>query len=196
MFFLEKIVYQKALNPNNLLFFVNLIYINDKYINLYVVYSDEQILFYRIAEWERTNKYRFKRIIDLALEDKEYDFYLFQHGEESRIEILSINALNEFEKLIPHKIDRHDHGNGVAIGNIIRGSFITDETSKEYNEMRKEVIKSIGTNNISQYIPLILDSVDEWTLNVKRNESINLSYEISKVVFSIITKNIIRYRHW
>ena len=102
--------------------------------------------------------------------------------------VLSIEALAEFDRLVPTKIDRFNQIGKFALGNIIRGSLGQSETSKEFLIRRKEAAKAIGINQISKYIPLMLEVVDEWIATVKKDERIDLSLEITKIVFKIITK--------
>ena len=141
-----------------------------------------------IAKNEKENRFRLRYFIDLALQNKDYDIFIQQLGQVTIVDILSIEGLVEFEKFIPDKIDRHDHGGGFPMGNIIPGSLALNESTKECIERRKEAIKVLGINYISQYIPLMIKSVDDWCKTVKRNEAMDLSLEVSKIVFRIISK--------
>ena len=125
---------------------------------------------------------------DLSLNNQNYDFYISQQGASTIFDVLSTEALNEFEKLVPFKIDRHNHYGINPIGNIVPHSFLLLETTKEWVERRKEAMKSIGINHISRYIPLMIEATDEWAKSVKKNEEIDLSLECSKIIFAVIAK--------
>ena len=124
----------------------------------------------------------------MAIQDNHFDFYVFQQGANTFVNVLSIKALSEFELLLPEKIDRHNQKGGFPVGKIVNGSFAISESTKEFHERRKEASKAIGINHISQYIPLMIETTDEWIKTVKRNEKIDLSFEIMKIVFKFITK--------
>ena len=46
----------------------------------------------------------------------------------------------------------------------------------------------MGINFASQYIPMMIKIVDDWSRDVKFNVSLNLSNEVGKITFRIITK--------
>ena len=125
---------------------------------------------------------------DIAKINKVYDFYVFQQGPHTIVNVLSTEALAEFERLVPTKIDRYNQYGQFPVGNIVRGSLGQSATSKEFLVRRKEAAKAIGINHVSQYIPLMLDVADEWIKTVKKDERIDLTIEITKIVFKIITK--------
>ena len=52
----------------------------------------------------------------------------------------------------------------------------------------KELVKIIGTNHISRYIPLMIDATDKCLKSIKRDEQINISFEVTKIIFRIIAK--------
>ena len=140
-----------------------------------------------VLQNEKENKFRLLYFISLALENKDYDFYLNQIWDMTIINILSEEAMNQFENLIPNHIDRHNHF-GLPVKNILDNSLAVTESTQKCNDRRKEAIKTIGINHISRYIPLMIETVDEWAKNVKRNQKIDLSLEITKIVFKVISK--------
>lgn len=141
-----------------------------------------------VLQNQNANKFRFQFFIDMALQDHKYDFYVFQQGANTFVNVLSIEALSEFELLVPTKIDRHSQKGGFPVGKIVHGSFVISESTKEFQQRRKEAAKAIGINHISKYIPLMLETTDEWIKSVKRNETLDLSFEMMKIVFKFITK--------
>ena len=62
---------------------------------------------------------------------KNYDIFLTQLGKHTIFDIVSTEALVEFESLIPNKIDRDDHIGGSAVGNIGKESLAVTESTKE-----------------------------------------------------------------
>ena len=141
-----------------------------------------------IVQNEKENKHRMRHYVELALKDKDYDLNITQMGDATQIDVLSSKALTEFEKLVPEKIDRHHNGEGFIIGNIIPRSLVVTESTQEWLERRKEEIRAIGINRISQYIPLMIATTDEWAKKVNRNQRIDISLEVSRIVFRVIAK--------
>ena len=105
--------------------------------------------------------------VELALKDKDYDLYITQMRSLTQIDVLSPKALTEFEKFILEKIDIHHNGDGFPTGNILPRSLVVIESTQEWLERRKESIKTIGINRISQYIPMMIATSDEWTVTIK-----------------------------
>lgn len=84
-------------------------------------------------------------------------------------------------------MDRADQADAPA-GLIAPLSFAVIESTANWNERRKYILKIIGINYSSRYIPLMIDIVDNWAKNVKKNELIDLSFEISRITFRIFSK--------
>ena len=141
-----------------------------------------------IVQNEKENKHKMRHYVELALKDKDYDLNITQMGDMTQIDVLSSKALTEFEKLVPEKIDRHHNGDGFPIGNILPRSLVVTESTQEWLERRKEEIKTLGINRISQYIPLMIATTDEWAKTVNRNQRIDISLEVSRIVFRVIAK--------
>ena len=140
-----------------------------------------------IVQNEKVNKFRRCMFIDLGIQQPNIDFYIFQLGEMTLFSLVSTKAWEEFEKLVPDKIDRHDHRE-YSFLDIARGSFAFLPSHTEWNERRKTILKTIGINWASKYIPLMLETTDNWIRDVKKNESINLTVEIQKITFTIMSK--------
>ena len=141
-----------------------------------------------IVQNEKENKHKMIHYVELALKDKDYDLNITQMRSLTQIDVLSPKALTEFEKLVPEKIDRHHNGDGFPTGNILPRSLVVIESTQEWLERRKESIKTIGINRISQYIPMMIATTDEWAKNVNRNQKVDLLQEISRIVFKVIAK--------
>ena len=122
-----------------------------------------------INQNEKDNKNRLLYYSELALQGKDYDVYLAQYGQLTYAEILSWSAFDEFESMVPHKIDRSDHSGGNPFGNIVKGSLGIAESTKECIERRKELIRLIGNNKISKYYRI--DTVNKSEYINKFNSS-------------------------
>ena len=139
-----------------------------------------------IFENENNNRYRRQIFIDLGMQKPHLDFYLFQPGPITLFSLVSIQAFDEFEKLIPHKIDRYNHKK-FSFVDIVRGSFALNQSNEDWNERRKTIMKTIGINYASKFIPLMIQTVDKWLVCVKKNESINITIEMQKITFNIMS---------
>ena len=141
-----------------------------------------------IVQNEKENKHKMIHYVELALKDKDYDLNITQMGDLTQIDVLSPKALTELEKLIPEKIDRHHNGDGFPLGNILPRSLVVTESTQEWLERRSEESRILGINCISQHIPLMIETTDEWAKTVNRNQRINISLEVSRIVIRVITK--------
>ena len=139
-----------------------------------------------IVQNENNNKFRRQIFIDLGMQKPHLDFYIFQPGPITLFSLVSIQAFDEFEKLMPHKIDRHDHREFPFV-DIVEGSFALNQSNEDWDERRKTIMKTIGINYASKFIPLMIQTVDKWLVGVKKNESINITIEMQKITFKIIS---------
>ena len=62
----------------------------------------------RIEGYIKENKYKLQHFIDIPIENPEADLYFSQYGPLTVFEIISPKSQDEFEQLVPNKIDRHD----------------------------------------------------------------------------------------
>ena len=103
------------------------------------------------------------------------------------ITVWSLKSINEFNKLVPEKIDRDDKKDSI-ISTISPNSFGLISSSKDWERRRKLVTKTIGINFASKYIQMMIETVDEWSKNIKLNEKIDFTQELNKITFNIISK--------
>ena len=136
---------------------------------------------------ERENKDRIQAHIDIALNKNNTDIKLVQFGPVILFSLCSPKALNEFEKLIPEKLDRFNH-NKFLVGNIAPNSIILMQSNRRWDKRRKAILKTIGINFVSKYIPMMTKIVDEWIDEVSIGADLDLSFELNKITFRIITK--------
>ena len=95
--------------------------------------------------------------------------------------------MDEFEKLVPLKIDRDDN-EGLPVGNLISGSLGISLSDEKWTQRRKEMGKLIGTSLISQHIPLMIETMDKYIEQSPLDQETNLTELFSKITFEIITK--------
>ena len=62
------------------------------------------------------------------------------------------------------------------------------QSNKRWDERRKAILKTIGINFASKYIPMMIKIVDEWIDEVSIGADLDLSFELNKITFRIITK--------
>ena len=141
----------------------------------------------RIEEYVKENKYKLQHFIDIPIEHPDNDFYINQLGPYTIFEVVSTKSQDEFEQLIPIKIDRHNCI-GFPLSNMGAGAFPLIESNKNWNERRTTVMKTIGINQASKFIPMMIDIADEWIANIKKNEIIDLIIETKRITFRIISK--------
>ena len=86
-----------------------------------------------------------------AKDNVDKDIRIVQFGEKTYFNILSVKGLDEFEKLVPKYIDRHDQID-LPIGNLAPGSITASRTDESWKERRKHLASLIGINQCSKYI--------------------------------------------
>lgn len=136
---------------------------------------------------EKENKFKLQHYVDNAISKPETDIYISQFGSLTLYNMCSPQAFDEFERLVPEKIDRDDQKDGPT-ETVVPLSFALIESTANWNERRKFILKVIGINYASKYIPLMIETVDKWAKSAKKNEFIDLKFEIKKITFGIITR--------
>ena len=143
-----------------------------------------------LAVWnknEAKGKGKFQHFIDESLSEKGYDIRLTQLGPESVIEACSVKALDEFEKLLPSKIDRYHH-RGLPIGYFLKGSLAVQRSTENWSIRRKEMIKKLAINYCSKYIPMMIQMTDKSIQETPINLEIDMVDFFSKITIKVITK--------
>lgn len=139
-----------------------------------------------MIENEQNGKGWYNHWIEEVIEDPEIDFRLLQVTNVSILEFCSLRALDEAEKLIPFKIDRHTH-EFDPIGKLMAGSFVVSKSSEGWEQRRKFIMKQIGLNNCSQYTKLMYDEFDKALKEVKVGQEIDMTDFFSKIAFGIFS---------
>mmetsp|Transcript_30782 Transcript_30782/g.35193 ORF Transcript_30782/g.35193 Transcript_30782/m.35193 type:complete len:88 (-) Transcript_30782:134-397(-) len=83
--------------------------------------------------------------IDTALAYPDADLYVAQLGPFTIFEMCSAKAFEEFEALVPAKIDRHDH-KGLPLERMGAGIFPLIQSHANWSERRKFIMKTLGVN--------------------------------------------------
>ena len=96
-------------------------------------------------------------------------------------------SINELNKMIPEKIDSSESSHAV-LGKIVPKSLGVLPSNKNWDERRKLATKTVGIGFASKYIPLMIQTVDNWAKNVKIGEKIDFTLELNRITFNIITK--------
>ena len=117
-------------------------------------------------------KSKFHYFINEALHNKGYDLRITQLASATMIDVCSVKALDEFEKLVPSKIDRIITKDS-ALDNLIGGSLGASLSDEKWMKRRKEMAKHIGINFCSKHIPMMIKTIDK---NIEASE---LNKEIS-----------------
>ena len=143
--------------------------------------------FWTIHNNLKENKFVFQQFIDIPMSKPDTEFYVSQLGQITVFEITNVQSLDEFEQQVPSKIDRYSH-KGDPLGNLGEGSFGLLETDWQWKERKSTAMRTIGVNQISKFIPMIIESVDEWLSVVKKHERLNLTFEMKRITFKVISK--------
>ena len=138
-------------------------------------------------KYEREDKYRFYFEIENILQNPNIDFNICQSADIFFFDVVSNKAKTEVEALIPHKIDRSDH-EGFFLKELMHNSFGVLPSNKQWDERRKFYIRTLGINFASQYIELMINTVDNWAKNLPADKVLDIGFEMSRVTFRIISK--------
>ena len=108
-------------------------------------------------------------------------------GNRIEIDVASVKAQQEFENLIPTKIDRYIDET-MPVQHIWRDSFGIIQSNKSWNERRKTIMKIIGINFASQYISMMIKTVDDWAKQIPIGKEVDFNFELSGITYTIISK--------
>ena len=125
--------------------------------------------------------------VDAAANGSSIDLRLTQFGSLQRIDACSIKALDELEKLIPHKIDRDNQSNN-AFTRMFNGSFVFQKSSKLYDLRRKYILNILSTNFCSTHIETILNAIDTKIDQIEVGDHVNFNDILKMTSFSIMCK--------
>ena len=135
----------------------------------------------------KEKKGKFHHFIEEALQNKGIDLRVNQLASFSIFDVCSVKALDQFEKLVPSKIDRSVTF-GFPLHNIIGGSLGASFSDEKWTKRRKEMTKHIGINFCSKHIPMMIKTIDKNIEESPLNEEISLTSLLTNTTFDIITK--------
>ena len=95
--------------------------------------------------------------------------------------------MDEFEKLVPSKIDR-DEMKDLPIGNLSGRSIAGIKSDEKWTQRCKEMTKLTGINFCSRHIPTMIETFDKHIGACPINQEIDLTKVFTNVAFEIITK--------
>lgn len=98
-----------------------------------------------VMENKNNNRYVFKDVIDCAKFRPEKDIKLLQFGAISQLCMISIKALDQFDKLIPTKIDRYDCTE-FPLSIAMKNSFMLIGSDDHWKDRRTSFLKLVGLN--------------------------------------------------
>lgn len=140
-----------------------------------------------ILKGRKENKYMLSYMEDIIQKDPNFDIYIAQLGDVINFYISSLKANEEFVKLSPHKIDRKLDGDNIML-KIGGGSFSFNPTGQHWKDRRQSLLKAIGFNHVSRYLPLMIREADRFIDRVEAGVEIDFNNLCQKITFSVIAK--------
>ena len=140
-----------------------------------------------VVQNQKENKSKFHHFIDESLENRQFDLRLLIVGSLVFLDVCSIQALDELERLIPSVIDR-DEMKGLPLGNLIGGSVAGTRSDEKWVRRRKEMAKLIGLGCCSRHVPMMIETMDKYFEEVPLNQEIDITKLFTRITFEIITK--------
>jgi cytochrome P450 len=140
--------------------------------------ENKYVLYYHMETHKRRNN-------DQTKED--FDIRLTVSGKQPYFMLWSVKALEEFKNLMPNKIDRWDYAK-KNFGRMCYDSLDQRPSDNEWKRRRDAIMKTIGLNFASKYIPLMLKKMSKYSGIWKEGEWIDFGKEIKCVTFEIITE--------
>ncbi|CAI2365476.1 unnamed protein product [Moneuplotes crassus] len=127
--------------------------------------------------------YHNRRVIADDLQN--YDMRLRYEGTEPVLLMVSSEAIEEFIKLTPMKIDRYNSNKGLSklAGNTL--SMI--RSKKEYVGRRKLLMNELSLNSSSKYTPIMIDHTLSLIDEFQDGKQINLTPKFAELTHRIFT---------
>lgn len=135
----------------------------------------------------QNKEYQFWDYNDTVINRPHKDMILFQFGTQCNVDLLTIRAVEEFDKLVPESIDRVEYPQG-PIWYGTRGSILQMASTEYWKERRTSSIKLIGINQISCYLITMFQSCDMWLDSWKIDDPINFSSKCKSISFKVISR--------
>lgn len=142
---------------------------------------------YLVAESVKENKYRLWHLMQTALDHPNCNIRIIFSGPKPLYLLYSPQALEEFSKLVPTKIDRFDN-HAKHFGKMAKGAIDQMRSTKNWKQRRDSILHTMGIHLASRYIPLMLDTLETTSQQWIVGEWINLSRELTSLTFDVITQ--------
>ena len=140
-----------------------------------------------MKKWVSKKKAKVQHYINEAIGNTNWDLRLCQFGHNNLIHLVSVEALEEFEKLLPDYVDRDEH-KGRPAANFLPNSFTLRKSDENWKQRRKEIVSSMNINNCSKYIGMMIDIVDSKIDEYSDKGEVDITQMLSKIAFLIIFK--------
>lgn len=134
----------------------------------------------------RENKYVGYYQMEDIMNNPDCDIRLTFSGKQPYFHLTSVSALNDFKSLVPEKIDRWDYAK-KNFGRMSIGSLDQRRSDNNWKQRREAIMKTIGINFASKFIPLMLDKIEKVSNAWEVGEWIEFNEEMRTVTFEIIT---------
>ena len=102
--------------------------------------------------------------------------------------MFSTKAVREFSKQYLTKIDRNDYMLNRFIGKLFYDSFATRKSDENFKGRRETIMKTLGINFASRYIPTLIENLESNLKELETNKEIDFTHIISRIGFDFICK--------
>jgi hypothetical protein len=132
------------------------------------------------------NKFMGRYLRDIFMTDDAKPLHYMQVPNREIILVNDVDSLAELNRLVPTVIDREaiDNSGFGRIGGT--GGLGETKSTPEWRTRRETLMKTIGINHSSKFIPMFLDYMEQNFSKVKIDEVINFSQMSNTTIFSII----------
>lgn len=134
-------------------------------------------------------RFMFWHYVSLALREQPPDIYLKFVGPTPVFTLFSIKAVKEYVKQFPNRIDRSDFIDKI-VGKMFMGSLGTAKTDQKWKDQRDLIMKSLGINFSSRYIPTLLKTFETTLGSLELGTEIDLTQVVSRIEFDFICEMI------
>lgn len=163
-------------------------YLKHSYFSKYKnVYTGEFVPFLGVGkhfiEAEKKGSVFYEFLMNQSQIFKGYDMVFLLFGTDPILEVVSHQAQKEFDKLVPTKIDRMKYE--LMITKMALDGFGNTPTSDYLLLRKKTYLKSLNINVASQYIPDIIENLEEQVNSWKSGGTYDFFDEMNHLMFTI-----------
>ena len=139
-----------------------------------------------VKQMESENKYRMYFQMETTLKNPKADVRLTISGKQPYFMLTSSQAVSEFKSLVLDKIDRWDYTK-KNFGRMSIGSLDQRRSDKEWKKRRDSIMRTIGINFASKYIPMMIQKVQQYSKDWKEDQYVDFDKCTKGITFEIIT---------